>query len=477
MSHQHPATQYLDDYSTLKPEVAAAARRVDAIHVQQQNLLNKNQSLLSAADNEGRRLSDEERHTIRRRSAQVEELEDEASGLIAEMNKPLPRRTPADAALPLGQELGGRWREASSGTMTGMQAALEVYRTRGSDGGAHFPTLGAFARAVAQRHPSLFAAATIQTTVGDGPSAGFLVPTDLSLALMQLTLSQEAVRPYATVLPMPHGSLNLPRFAARNRSGGDVAGVMANAVGEGVDLPLSKPKVETLTLVARKLAATVAVTRELVDDAGPAFSRLLMQNMAAAISAAVDDALLMGTGSGQALGILNSPALVTVAKESGQANGTLVPENLAKMLSRLDPASHARGRWLMHPSVAVQLHLLQLKVKNAAANDFVGGSALPWYQIGPDGKATLLGLPVTTTDRLPPLGSKGDIILIDPTSYVIGVTHELRLEASDQALFGSDEILFRATCRLDGAPIPAGPTTPRRGSDTLSPFVTLAERS
>ena len=72
------------------------------------------------------------------------------------------------------------------------------------------------------------------------------------------------------------------------------------------------------------------------------------------------DALLNGTGAGQPLGILNSNALVSVAKESGQDAATILAENIEKMYARaLDPA---KCEWYINQACwtqIFQLHQLQ----------------------------------------------------------------------------------------------------------------------
>jgi len=52
-----------------------------------------------------------------------------------------------------------------------------------------------------------------------------------------------------------------------------------------------------------------------------------------------------GTGAGRPLSVLNSPALVTVAKTSAQASGTLTELNLRTMLYALPAASRRRAIW------------------------------------------------------------------------------------------------------------------------------------
>ena len=53
--------------------------------------------------------------------------------------------------------------------------------------------------------------------------------------------------------------------------------------------------------------------------------------MSKSLGYGLDDSFISGTGSGMPQGITNSPALITVVKESGQAADTVCCENLTRM--------------------------------------------------------------------------------------------------------------------------------------------------
>jgi HK97 family phage major capsid protein len=68
-----------------------------------------------------------------------------------------------------------------------------------------------------------------------------------------------------------------------------------------------------------------------------------------------EDAIVEGTGAGQPLGILNSPALISVAKETGQAAATIVKENVDKMWSRMWARARKNAIWLINQDIEPQL--------------------------------------------------------------------------------------------------------------------------
>src|SRR6202023_960961 len=65
---------------------------------------------------------------------------------------------------------------------------------------------------------------------------------------------------------------------------------------------------------------------------------------------------------------------------------------------------------------------------------------------------TLLGLPVYITEKLPPLGTKGDLMLVDPALYVIGDRQEVEIAASQHVNFLKNQMTWRVVERIDGQP-------------------------
>ena len=74
-------------------------------------------------------------------------------------------------------------------------------------------------------------------------------------------------------------------------------------------------KTRMISLRAKKAAVFVRVSSELAADA-PNFDSQLSTAMSAAIAAGVDAACVSGDGAGQPLGMLNSGAMISVAKVS-----------------------------------------------------------------------------------------------------------------------------------------------------------------
>ena len=89
----------------------------------------------------------------------------------------------------------------------------------------------------------------------------------------------------------------------------------------------------------------------------------------------------------------------------------------------------------------------------------------------------MYGRPVLAPEQCATLGTVGDIILCDPTQYLIAQKGGMESATSMHLKFEEHEQAFRFTMRVDGASDWSSALTPYKGSSTVSPFVSLATRS
>jgi len=162
-------------------------------------------------------------------------------------------------------------------------------------------------------------------------------------------------------------------------------------------------------------------------------------------------------------------ALITVAKETGQAANTIIVENILKMYARLLPQSIGSSVWLASPATFPQLMQLAISVGT-------GGAPVALVDIHGSPNMTLLGRPLILTEKVPTLSSAGDIGLYDFGFYLVGDRQDLALESSEHSRFANDETELRAILRVDGRPWIQSPLTPANSGETLSPFVILGAR-
>jgi len=252
----------------------------------------------------------------------------------------------------------------------------------------------------------------------------------------------------------------------KNHATSVTGGFTVSRVGETGEITSSRQKMERITLDVNKLAGLCYITSEMLQDAPSAVVSML-QDWPAEFASHEYDEKLNGTGVDQFLGILNSPALVTVDAESGQTADTIVTTNLTKMLARFwDPMG--QGVWIANRETIPQL----------AAMGSDTASKLIWMPNSAIGfPATLLGLPIIFNSYNERLGDVGDIVLCNWSEYLVGQYGGLMQAESDHVRFIYDEKGIKITKRNDARPWWTSALQPKKGAPTLSPFVTLAARA
>jgi len=234
----------------------------------------------------------------------------------------------------------------------------------------------------------------------------------------------------------------------------------------------SKPKFGQLDLELKKAIGLYYSTDELLQDA-VAMSPIIMDAFSEEFAFVVDDAIYQGTGAGMPLGIMNSPALVTVAKEAGQPAATILAENVIKMRARLWGKARKNSVWLINQDIEPQLFTMSLAVGTGGVPVYMPANGLSQSPYD-----TLFGRPVIPVEYAATLGTKGDIMLVDLNQYLMIDKGGIQAASSIHVKFVYDETAFRFVYRVDGEPMWSAPLTPYKGAaNTQSPYVVLATRA
>lgn len=311
-------------------------------------------------------------------------------------------------------------------------------------------------------------------SVAVSSDGGFMVQQTFVKSLMDSIVQKSTVISRITMFPIGEGAngIVMPALAETSRADGSrFGGARAYWASEGGTATASKPKIREVTLKLEKLLAFAYMTEELMRDASAmeAFVRKIYSDE---MSFKLDDAIFNGTGVGQPLGILTSPALISVTKETGQAADTVVWQNIVKMWSRLAPSAQTRAVWFINQEVQPELMTMSQAVGTGGVPVFLpagGASASPYM--------TLMGRPVVPVEQLSKLGDAGDILLCDMSDYIGIDKGSLESDTSIHLQFLYDEQVFRFRYRFNGCPYTNSPvTTYKNASNTISPYVTLGAR-
>ena len=304
-----------------------------------------------------------------------------------------------------------------------------------------------------------------ETTPSDG---GFLVQQDFVTELLKRTYETGILASKVKKIPISTNANGMKINAIDEDSranGSRWGGVQTYWEGEADEITASKPKFRQMELSLKKLTGLCYATDELLQDAA-ALEAVIRQAFAEEFGFKIDDAILSGSGEGEPLGILNSGAIATVAKEASQTD-TITVENLIKMWNRLWSRSRANAVWYINQEL--EPYLYTLKIGDKPVYIPAGGLSEKPY-------GTLFGRPVVPIEQCSAAGEVGDIILADIGQYLLIDKGGIKSASSIHVRFLYDENVFRFIYRVDGKPIWTKPLTPYKGSATVSPFVTLAKR-
>jgi len=217
-----------------------------------------------------------------------------------------------------------------------------------------------------------------------------------------------------------------------------------------------------INFTAHKLAMFIGISSELIGDS-VALSKSVAPLMTRSLAFSLDNAVLTGNGITRPLGIINAQATIGVGRATGD---TIAFADLANMLARLVPASLGEAMWIVSPSAFALLVRMEVATNSGqlAMSSTVGAGKLA---------LSLWGMPVRVSEKLPALGTTGDVILADLSYYALAMREEGRLESTISAAWTSDQTDLRLIVRADGGPLVDTPITPAGGGDTISPFVRL----
>lgn len=311
------------------------------------------------------------------------------------------------------------------------------------------------------------------------PSDGaFLVAQEFIPTLLDRVWATAVV--YSRCAKQPVGpnfnGFKIPAIDETSRADGSRwGGVRAYWGAEASTLTTSKAALRQISLELQKLQALCYVTDELLEDS-VALEGYVNRWFPAEFGFKLDDAVINGDGAGKPLGILNSGGRYTVTKETSQTAATIVTNNILKMFTHMFGPSMGNAVWLFNQELLPSLIALTYPIGTAGvlANlyQLPGGPMTPGSPYG-----TILGRPAIPVEQCAAIGTEGDIIFFDPSQYIVGEKGGLQAASSIHVAFTTDQTAFRWTFRCNGQPIWHNYITPYKGSNYLSPYVTLAARA
>lgn len=466
--------------------------RLKELEVDREDRRKEMKELLSAAARDKRTLDEKERQRAADLTSQLEQIEatikfEQQAMDWDRTSAPAVRRPDGDAApekpfASYAAGLGGSrnpWGDCS--TKQGMDQAfgsfLQAVATCAKGGPAdprlsHNPLV-----------PYADAPSGLNTSVGS--EGGFLVRTDFSTMLLARAMETSVLANRCTTIDIGPDSdgIELPYIDESNRATGSRwGGVRVYRRGEAETVTASKPKLGLLEIRLEDLMGICYTTDRAQRDA-VSLGQIVQTAFASEFAFRVDDEIIRGSGAGQCLGVLNSGATVSVAKETvpaAQLADTFIAENALNMRARMPARVRPDSAWYINQELEPQLPKMNIRVLNAAGNDFVGGSFqqvfVPAGGLAGAQYDTLFGRPIIPIEQCSALGDQGDVFYLALREYLLIRKGALETAESIHVRFLYGENTYRFTYRVNGAPAWKTSLTPYKGANALSPFVTLDAR-
>jgi len=322
------------------------------------------------------------------------------------------------------------------------------------------------------------ASATTYAQEGVGADGGFAVPIDFRTEIMTTIMAEDSLLSRCDQVTCSGNTFTCP--ADETTPWQSTGGIQATWDGEAAAATQSKPALQDRTIKLNKLRALVPVTEEMLEDAA-SLDSYLRRKAPQKIAFKINLALISGTGAGMPLGILNSPGLVTVAKETSQTAATLIAANVFKMYNRMYGPSRQNAIWLYNQEIEPQLFKLAMPGTDNVGNAVTTWGSFVWLPAnGVSGSpySTLFGRPCIPTQACAALGTVGDILFVDWSQYLALLKSgpNPRVDVSMHLWFDQDLTAYKFSLRMGGMPWWSTTAAPLSGSNTYSPYVALATR-
>ena len=314
--------------------------------------------------------------------------------------------------------------------------------------------------------PRLMAAAGSDEQSGaSNPYGGFLLPTEVMDIGLSASLERgDFIGERVSHITMPEAHVRVPARVDKTHTTSVSGGLVANRKPETIAATVSRMETQSIELEATSLVGVSYGTEMLAGNA-PVLRPMLEAGFRGEMGATLLQERLFGAGqsAGEFLGVTKSAALITIAKEGGQAADTINYTNLQKMRARC--WGYDKAIWIANHDTASQL------LTAASSNN------LAWSPGDDDVPDRLLGRPLIYSEFAKTLGDLYDIMLVCWSEFLEGTYEPFHGMESVHVRWSEDTRTFKLWIRNAGAPWWTSALTPKNGASTLSPFVTLAARA
>ncbi|MDE2102044.1 MAG: phage major capsid protein [Patescibacteria group bacterium] len=315
-----------------------------------------------------------------------------------------------------------------------------------------------------------------------GQTGGYTLPPQFQSELLTIQAEEAFFKQRCRVQPMNALTVQWPTLDVTTNQGTGVSpyfgGIQMTWQPEAALINESEPAFRLTDWTANTMVLYAVSSNQLLADNGIGLDALMTMLFGEAAAWFEEYAYLRGTGAGSSmpLGVLNSPCAILQTRNT--ANSFFLTD-AAGMLSHSQIRGWNNQIWMMHQSVIPQMiQMVGGGTVGTASTTNIPGNLLVWMNQFESGAAKKLpdaflnNRPLFFTEKLPQLGTTGDVMLVDPSHYIIGQRLDVQIDISPHYLFRNNQLAWRVIFRSDGKFWLNGAITDAEGW-SVSPAVVL----
>lgn len=278
----------------------------------------------------------------------------------------------------------------------------------------------------------------------DETAGGALLKDAVTDDIIELLTPMSAVRSLGpTTVPLDGGTLRMPKITA---------GATGGWLAENTNAPKTTVTFGQIVLSAKKYAALVPISNDLIRRAGPKAEQAVRNALLRDVNMASDIAYIRANGAdGQPIGLYHRAVSGNKFNANSTVNLANVTADLGTALQKMGDANvgFVRPGWIMEWRTWRYLITVRDGNGNLVFKDEMD-------------KGTLFGLPFRRTSQIPRnlgSGDKTELYLADFADVVIGDATQVLIDASDSAAyhngssvvaaFSQDQTVVRAIFETD----------------------------
>jgi HK97 family phage major capsid protein len=296
----------------------------------------------------------------------------------------------------------------------------------------------------------LRAKALPSTSAGSAGEASLFQP-DFQNSLLQYQGEAPAIFPRAFKLPCYKGSILWPQLkqAAPAADGtadefAEYGYVSCGWTAEGAEAPGAEAQFQQVPISTHELAARTEMSRQLIGRASVDIEGLLSELFRASMLHKIDQALINGNGSTRPQGVLDAGFAI------GSVNRAVASQvsyaDLVNVETKIAPQLRANAAWVINDNAMQYIK----KILDSNGRPLF----LPYLQSPQDMYiGTILGHPVVATQRMPDLGTSGDVVLGAWNNYIAPVEQEIVVMRSEHRKIEQGLMVYVVFMQVGGKPV------------------------